>query len=99
MYNCGRWSLLAGGRYSQVFSSQFTRRSSDLGVVKTEIQNILKRKREILDKFEGNFNSESKNLERESDYASENEYATGSTVLHKLREWALAPIAAAMKHC
>ncbi|KAH3784407.1 hypothetical protein DPMN_162362 [Dreissena polymorpha] len=56
-----------------VFSSQFTRRSSDLGLVKTEIQNILKRKREILDKFEGNFNSESKNPERESDYASEHE--------------------------
>ncbi|KAH3878815.1 hypothetical protein DPMN_002715 [Dreissena polymorpha] len=65
----------------QVFSSQFTRRSSDLGLVKTEIQNILKRKREILDKFEGNFNSESKNPERESDYASEHEFSEGKNWL------------------
>ncbi|KAH3780782.1 hypothetical protein DPMN_158604 [Dreissena polymorpha] len=36
---------------------------AEMRKLKTEIQNILKRKREILDKFEGNFNSESKNLE------------------------------------
>ncbi|KAH3870905.1 hypothetical protein DPMN_034097 [Dreissena polymorpha] len=47
--------------------------ASDLGVGKTQIQNILKRKREILDEFEGNVNSESKHPKCESDYASVNE--------------------------
>ncbi|KAH3775866.1 hypothetical protein DPMN_177275 [Dreissena polymorpha] len=41
--------------------------ASDLGVGKTQIQSILKRKHEIMDEFEENVNGESKRPKRESD--------------------------------
>ncbi|KAH3706742.1 hypothetical protein DPMN_066131 [Dreissena polymorpha] len=44
--------------------------ASDLGVGKTEIQIILKRKHEIMDEFEENVNCESKRPKRESELAS-----------------------------
>jgi len=44
--------------------------ASDLGVGKTQIQSILKRKHEIMDEFEENVNCESKRPKRESEFAS-----------------------------
>jgi len=47
--------------------------ASDLGVGKTQIQSILKRKHEIMDEFEENVNCESKRPKRESEFASVND--------------------------
>ena len=47
--------------------------ASGLGVGKTQIQSILKRKHEIMDEFEENVNCESKRPKRESEFASVND--------------------------
>lgn len=58
--------LLESGKSSRVVASE-------LGVGRSQVQNVLKRKREIIDEFEGNGHLQMKRSKRETEYGELNE--------------------------